>query len=66
MSVASAVSASRSPTGRYVVLALLYVGWCIAYIDRVAINLALASIGKEMSLSPAALGVVLLIRPSEV
>lgn len=59
MSVASAVPDTRSSASKYIVFGLLYLGWCIAYIDRVAINLALASIGKDLHLSHAALGVVL-------
>jgi MFS family permease len=46
-------------TGKYVAFVLLYLGWCISYIDRAAINIALASIGKEFSLNPSVLGVVL-------
>jgi MFS family permease len=46
-------------TGKYIVFALLYIGWCISYIDRAAISIALASIGKEFQLSTSSLGVVL-------
>ena len=46
-------------TGKYIVFALLYVGWCISYIDRAAISIALASIGKEFHLDASVLGVVL-------
>lgn len=46
-------------TGKYLVFALLYLGWCISYIDRTAINIALASIAKEFSLNPSVMGVVL-------
>jgi len=48
-----------APTNKYVVFALLYIGFCIAYVDRVAINIALASIGKEFALNPSTMGVVL-------
>jgi len=48
-----------APTNKYVVFALLYLGFCIAYVDRVAINIALASIGKEFALNPSTMGVVL-------
>ena len=44
---------------KYVAFVLLYVGWCISYIDRAAISISLAAIGKEFTLSPAVLGVVL-------
>jgi len=46
-------------TGKYVAFAFLYLGWCIAYIDRVAINLALVSMSKDLHLAPSAMGVVL-------
>lgn len=46
-------------TGKYIVFALLYIGWCISYIDRAAISIALASIGKEFHLDASVLGVVL-------
>jgi sugar phosphate permease len=46
-------------TGKYLVFGLLYVGYCICYMDRAAINIALASIGKEFSLNPSAMGAVL-------
>ncbi|MDR3563436.1 MAG: MFS transporter [Negativicutes bacterium] len=52
-------TASNKGTGKYTVFALLYLGWCISYIDRAAINIALASIGKEFSLSPSVMGVIL-------
>jgi MFS family permease len=45
--------------GKYIVFALLYAGWCISYIDRAAISISLALIGKEFSLSPSVMGVVL-------
>jgi MFS family permease len=51
------VNAQRQ--ARIWVFALLYIGFCISYIDRVAISLSLVHIGKEFHLSPAALGVVL-------
>jgi MFS family permease len=46
-------------TGKYMAFVLLYLGWCVSYIDRAAISIALASIGKEFSLNPSAMGVVL-------
>ncbi len=46
-------------TNKYITFVLLYIGFCISYVDRVAINIALASIGKEFSLSPSTMGVVL-------
>jgi MFS family permease len=50
---------STRTTGKYNAFAFLYLGWCIAYIDRVAINLALVSISKDLHLAPSAMGVVL-------
>ena len=50
---------SKNSIGKYAIFALLYIGWCISYIDRAAINIALASIGKEFSLNPSEMGMVL-------
>lgn len=50
---------NQATTNKYVVFAMLYIGWCISYVDRAAINIALASIGKEFGLNPASMGVVL-------
>ncbi len=44
---------------KYLVFALLYIGFCVSYVDRSAIGLALASIGKEFSLAPNQLGIVI-------
>ncbi|MDY0944282.1 MFS transporter [Priestia megaterium] len=52
-------AASLKTNSKYTVLILLFVGWCISYIDRAAISIALASIGKEFSLDASVLGVVL-------
>jgi len=46
-------------TNKYLVFVLLYLGFCISYVDRVAINIALASISQEFGLSPSTMGVVL-------
>ena len=46
-------------TNKYLVFGLLYLGFCISYVDRVAINIALASISQEFGLSPSTMGVVL-------
>lgn len=58
MQMSTAVT-GKTTTGKYLVFAMLYLGWCISYIDRAAMNIALASIGKEFSLNPASMGVVL-------
>ncbi|MFK3822200.1 MFS transporter [Pseudomonas yamanorum] len=41
------------------VFILLYLGYMISYIDRTAISLALAHIGKDFNVGPAELGIVL-------
>lgn len=46
-------------TNKYWSLFMLYMGFCVAYIDRTAINLSLSAIGQEFELSPATLGIVL-------
>ncbi len=53
------IDANTSRRARLWVFVLLYVGFCISYIDRAAISLSLVHIGKDFHLSPAALGVVL-------
>lgn len=42
-----------------VAFVLLYVAYCISYIDRAAISLALAQIGKDFNLQAADLGIVI-------
>lgn len=44
---------------RYVVFLFLYIGFCISYIDRSAIGLALPSISKDFELAPTEMGVVI-------
>ena len=44
---------------RYVVFFFLYVGFCISYIDRSSIGLALPSISKDFTLAPTQMGVVI-------
>lgn len=46
----------QSPTFVFI---LLYLGYMISYIDRTAIALALAHIGKDFNVGPAELGIVL-------
>lgn len=41
------------------ILAVLYFGWIVSYVDRTAITLALASIGQDLALNAAHLGFVL-------
>lgn len=42
-----------------VAFVLLYVAYCISYVDRAAISLALAQIGKDFNLQAADLGIVI-------
>src|SRR3954470_15380281 len=42
-----------------VAFVLLYVAYCISYIDRAAISLALAQIGKDFNLQASDLGIVI-------
>ncbi|MFL9925268.1 MFS transporter [Herbaspirillum lusitanum] len=44
---------------KYAVLALLYLGWCVSYIDRAAITFAATHIASEFSLKPSELGILL-------
>jgi MFS family permease len=44
---------------KYVVLALLYLGWCVSYIDRAAITFAVTHIASDFHLRPAELGMLL-------
>ncbi|MDE5444065.1 MFS transporter [Bradyrhizobium sp. CSA207] len=49
---------SKRKTG-IVTFVLLYIAYCISYIDRAAISLALAQIGKDFNLQAADLGIVI-------
>ena len=40
-------------------LGMLYIGFCVSYVDRTAINIALTSIGQDFKLAPATLGIVI-------
>ncbi|KXU96490.1 MFS transporter [Caballeronia megalochromosomata] len=44
---------------RYSVFILLYVAWCISYIDRAAISLAATRIASEFNLGPSNIGLLL-------
>ncbi|AIY42741.1 L-Proline/Glycine betaine transporter ProP [Collimonas arenae] len=44
---------------KYVVLVLLYLGWCVSYIDRAAITFAVTHIASDFHLKPAELGILL-------
>lgn len=44
---------------RYMILALLFLGWCLSYLDRMAMNVGIVEIAKDFKLSPTVMGVVL-------
>ncbi|MBG7619660.1 MFS transporter [Herbaspirillum sp. AP02] len=44
---------------KYLVLVLLYLGWCVSYIDRAAITFAATQIASEFQLKPSELGILL-------
>jgi sugar phosphate permease len=44
---------------RYMILALLFLGWCLSYLDRMAMNVGIVEIAKDFNLSPSVMGVVL-------
>ncbi|MQR86929.1 MFS transporter [Bacillus megaterium] len=50
---------SLKANNKYIVLLLLFIGWCVSYIDRAAMSIALASIGKDFNLDASVLGIVL-------
>jgi sugar phosphate permease len=53
------IDPNKSRRASIAVFALLYLGYCISYIDRAAIALSLVAIGKEFNVGSAALGVVM-------
>lgn len=46
---------------KYLVFLLLYLGWCISFIDRTAISIGAAHIIKDLAISPVQMGAVLSI-----
>lgn len=46
---------------KIIILALLFLGWMVSYLDRVSINIAMVQIGEEFQLGPEAYGTVLSI-----
>jgi sugar phosphate permease len=44
---------------KFFILFLLFAGWIVAYLDRMVMSVALTSIGTDLQLSAASLGVVL-------
>ncbi|RHW39837.1 MFS transporter [Lysinibacillus yapensis] len=44
---------------RHIILALLFLGWCLSYLDRMAMNVGIVEIAKDFNLSPSVMGVVL-------
>jgi len=52
-------AATETSKYRYLVLGLLYLGWCVSYIDRAAISFAATYIAGEFHLGAADLGILL-------
>lgn len=52
-------AAVRKGKYKYLVLVLLYLGWCVSYIDRAAITFAATQIANEFHLKPSDLGILL-------
>lgn len=52
------MSTLKGVRSKYFVFTLVYIGYCICYIDRAAISLALTYIGAEFSLDATQLGLV--------
>lgn len=44
---------------RYIILALLFLGWCLSYLDRMAMNVGIVEVAKHFDLSPSSMGIVL-------
>lgn len=44
---------------RYTILALLFLGWCLSYLDRMAMNVGIVEIAKDFNLSPSVMGILL-------
>ncbi|WP_420105660.1 MFS transporter [Herbaspirillum huttiense] len=61
MDAAQAAMTKAQGEGRYkyLVLVLLYLGWCVSYIDRAAITFAATQIASEFALKPSDLGILL-------
>lgn len=50
---------NASPFYKHWVVFLLYIGWCIAFVDRVALSLSAPALTTELQLSPGELGLLL-------
>jgi MFS family permease len=44
---------------RHMILGLLFLAWCLSYLDRMAMNVGIVEIAKDFNLSPSVMGVVL-------
>lgn len=44
---------------KHIILALLFLGWILSYLDRMAMNVGIVSIAKDFNLSPSVMGIVL-------
>lgn len=52
-------TSSKENNKRHLILALLFLGWCLSYLDRLAMNLGIVYIAKDFNLSPSVMGIVL-------
>ena len=50
---------TKGKNKKHIILAVLFLGWCLSYLDRMTMNVSIVEIAKEFNLSPSALGVVL-------
>jgi sugar phosphate permease len=53
------MDAVKGKNKKYLILTLLFLGWCLSYLDRMSMNVSIVQIAKEFHLSPTGLGVVL-------
>ena len=44
---------------RHIILALLFMGWCLSYLDRMAMNVGIVEVAKHFNLSESTMGIVL-------
>ncbi|MCP1184467.1 MFS transporter [Paenibacillus sp. 1781tsa1] len=49
----------HSKNFKYIVLTLLFLGWCLGNLDRFVINYAIVGITQDLGLSPSAQGIIL-------
>jgi MFS family permease len=52
-------SVKKEGYSKYVILALVFVGWCLGNMDRMVMSFAVVPIGKEFNLSASVIGLVM-------